>query len=194
MLSVPEPWTTSASASLGGTDGIVTLVEGSAFCLSSRSRRDRSRPTARPDLPRHALPLGVPAAAERQRARAARRDDPDPFSGVFVLRGPPAAGRADSHLLRHAPAVRRPRHARRHRDRNFGEEAAFCSVEIAVRRRLRRPVRGEGGPGPEARRALDAATRTGGSRSRTSAARSGARRSSTSASCRASPANTSRTR
>jgi len=34
---VPEPWTTSASASLGGADGIVTLVEGSAFCISSRT-------------------------------------------------------------------------------------------------------------------------------------------------------------
>ena len=34
---MPQPWTTSASASIGGADGIVTLVEGSAFCISSRS-------------------------------------------------------------------------------------------------------------------------------------------------------------
>ncbi len=41
---MPEPWTTSASASIGA-DGIVTLVEGSAFCISSRSGEiDPARP------------------------------------------------------------------------------------------------------------------------------------------------------
>ena len=33
----PEPWTTSASASLASADGVVTLVEGSAFCISNRA-------------------------------------------------------------------------------------------------------------------------------------------------------------
>ena len=37
VLAMPQPWTTSASASLAGADGIVTLVEGSSFCISSRS-------------------------------------------------------------------------------------------------------------------------------------------------------------
>ena len=32
---MPQPWTTSASASVGGAGGIVTLVEGSSFCISS---------------------------------------------------------------------------------------------------------------------------------------------------------------
>ena len=35
---MPDPWTTSASASLAGAvGGIVTLVEGSAFCISTRA-------------------------------------------------------------------------------------------------------------------------------------------------------------
>ena len=56
----------------------------------------------------------------------------DPFSGVFVLRGPPAAGRADSHLL----LTRRRYVGRGMREdieiANFGEEATFCSVEIQL--------------------------------------------------------------
>ena len=34
---MPQPWTTSASATIGGADGVVTLVEGSSFCISSRA-------------------------------------------------------------------------------------------------------------------------------------------------------------
>src|SRR5262249_44913066 len=57
---------------------------------------------------------------------------PDPFSGVFVLRGRPAKGRADSHLVVH----RRRYVGRGMREdieiENFGEEAAFCSLEIIL--------------------------------------------------------------
>src|SRR5204862_6215417 len=37
VITMPQPWTTSATASVAGADGIVTLVEGSSFCISSRS-------------------------------------------------------------------------------------------------------------------------------------------------------------
>src|SRR4029079_3356724 len=96
---MPDPWITSASASLAVAGGVVTLVEGSAFCISARSgemnaehpqglifRDTRFLSTFRLRLNGNAPePLAAPP--------------PDPFSGVFVLRGPPAQGRADSHLM-----------------------------------------------------------------------------------------------
>ena len=129
---MPDPWTTSASASLAGTDGIVTLVEGSAFCISSRAGEiDPAHPqglffrdtrfVSRMQL----LLNGV--CPEPLAATAA-----DPFSGVFVGRGLPAPGKADSHLV-----VFRNRYVGRGmrediRIENFGEEAAFCAVELTI--------------------------------------------------------------
>src|SRR6266513_2276894 len=83
---MPDPWTTSASASLARADGIVTLVEGSAFCISSRSGEiDPAHPQGlffrdtRFLSEMHLLLNGV--TPEPLAATAA-----DPFSGVFVLR------------------------------------------------------------------------------------------------------------
>ena len=57
---------------------------------------------------------------------------PDPFSGVFVLRGHPSKGHADSHLV----LFRRRYVGRGMREdleiENYGEEAAFCSIELLV--------------------------------------------------------------
>ncbi|MDQ1433693.1 MAG: hypothetical protein QOF59_509, partial [Actinomycetota bacterium] len=57
---------------------------------------------------------------------------PDPFSGVFVLRGHPSHGHADSHLV----LFRRRYVGRGMREdleiENYGEEAAFCSIELQV--------------------------------------------------------------
>jgi glycogen debranching enzyme len=129
---MPEPWTTSASASLGGTDGVVTLVEGSAFCLSSRSGE------IDPDRPQGLIFRDTRFLSEFRlrlngnEPEALAATTTDPFSGVFVLRGPPAAGRADSHLL----LTRRRYVGRGMREdieiSNFGEEASFCSVEIQL--------------------------------------------------------------
>ena len=77
---MPEPWTTSASASIGA-DGIVTLVEGSAFCISSRSGEiDPSRPqglffrdTRFVSELRCTLNGAEPRAARRDRARSVQR-------------------------------------------------------------------------------------------------------------------------
>src|SRR5205085_8493224 len=129
---MPDPWTTSASASLGTADGVVTLVEGSAFCISNRSGEiDPAHPQGlffrdtRFLSQMHLLLNG--ATPERLAATAA-----DPCSAVFVLRGPPAKGYADSHLV-----VQRRRYVGRGMREdieieNFGEEAAFCSVEIVL--------------------------------------------------------------
>jgi len=129
---VPEPWTTSASASLGGADGIVTLVEGSAFCISSRTGEiDPVHPQGlffRDTRFLSEMRLLLNGVAPE----ALSATTTDPFSAVFVLRGLPAKGRADSHLL----VFRRRYVGRGMREdieiRNFGEEAAYCSVEFVL--------------------------------------------------------------
>src|SRR5262245_34550513 len=127
---MPEPWTTSASASLGGTDGVVTLVEGSAFCLSSRSG------DIDPGRPQGFIFRDTRFLSELCLRLNGNQPEPltattaDPFSGIYVSRGEPAAGRADSHLL----VTRRRFVGRGMREdveiANFSEEATFCSIEL----------------------------------------------------------------
>jgi glycogen debranching enzyme len=127
---MPDPWTTSASAAIAGADGIVTLVEGSAFCISGRSGEiDPAHPQGlffRDTRFLSELRLWVNGVTPEPLAAAAA----DPFSGVFVLRGRPARGAADSHLV----VYRRRYVGRGMREdleiENFGEEAAFCAVEL----------------------------------------------------------------
>jgi glycogen debranching enzyme len=125
---MPQPWTSSASASLEG--GIVTLVEGSSFAISLPSGDM---------LPGH--PHGVFFRDTRFLSEFRLRvndewPEPlaaqtlDPFSAAFVLRAAPPAGRADSHLV-----VFRNRFVGRGMREdvtihNYGEEPAFCAVEI----------------------------------------------------------------
>src|SRR6478736_8206324 len=128
---MPEPWTTSASASIGA-DGIVTLVEGSSFCISSRSGEiDPAHPQGlifRDTRFVSELRLMLNGMAPEPLAATTT----DPFSAVFVLRGHPSRGRADSHLV----VFRRRYIGRGMREdleiENFGEEAAYCSIEIVV--------------------------------------------------------------
>ena len=128
---MPQPWTTSASASIGA-DGIVTLVEGSAFCISSRSGEiDPGRPQGlffRDTRFVSELRCALNGMEPEPLAATA----PDPFSGVFVLRGHPSKGHADSHLV----LYRRRYVGRGMREdleiENYGEEAAFCSIEIVI--------------------------------------------------------------
>jgi len=128
---MPKPWTTSASASLG-VDGIVTLVEGSAFCISSRSGEiDPERPQGLFFRDTRFL-SEFRFALNGQDPEPLAATAPDPFSGVFVLRGHPSKGHADSHLV----VIRRRYVGRGMREdleiENFGEEAAFCSIELIV--------------------------------------------------------------
>src|SRR5260221_14119448 len=99
---MPEPWTTSASAGIG-TDGIGTLVEGSAFCISSRSGEiDPARPQGlffRDTRFVSELRCTLNGMSPEPLAATA----PDPFSGVFVLRAQPSKGPADSHLVLFRP-------------------------------------------------------------------------------------------
>src|SRR5690242_13000800 len=128
---MPEPWTTSASASIGAA-GIVTLVEGSAFCISSSDgAMDATRPQGLFFRDTRFL-SGLHCTLNGQAPEALASTTPDPFSGVFVLRGHPAQGRADSHLV----LYRRRYVGRGMREdfeiENFGEEAAFCALELVL--------------------------------------------------------------
>ena len=132
MIPMPQPWTTSASATVGGADGIVTLVEGSSFCISSRSGE------IDPDHPQGLFFRDTRFISELRLTLNGTPPEPlaatttDPFSAVFVLRGHPSRGRADSHLV----LVRRRYIGRGMREdieiENYGEEAAFCSVELLI--------------------------------------------------------------
>ncbi len=128
---MPEPWTTSASASVGA-EGIVTLVEGSAFCISSRSGEiDPARPQGLFFRDTRFL-SELRCTLNGQSPEPLAATAPDPFSGVFVLRGHPSKGLADSHLM----LFRRRYVGRGMREdleiENYGEEAAFCSIELLV--------------------------------------------------------------
>ena len=110
-------------------------------------RRHRPRGSPGPVRPGHPGDLPLRAAHRRAPAGALAAINSDPFSATFVSRGHPAAGRADSTLM-----VFRSRYVGQGmredlRIRNFGAEPTAMPGGGVRRRRLRRPVRGEGGPG-----------------------------------------------
>ena len=126
-----DPWTfTGASPSLGPLGASVTLVEGPAFCISGPSGdllpdspqglffRD-TRFLSRFDV-RVNRQLPEPLSAERT----------SPFAATFVLRSRPRSGHADSAVL-----LFRYRYVGRGLREdvvvfNYGEEAAYCSIEL----------------------------------------------------------------
>src|SRR5262245_31984565 len=122
----------TASPTLGGDGGTVTLVEGPAFAISLPSG------DMVPGFP-HGLFFRDTRFLSELRVRLNRQwPEPltatsiDPFSAAFVLRDLPRPGLADSHLvvLRHRYVGRGMRE-----DvtvRNYGQEPAFCAVEFLV--------------------------------------------------------------
>ncbi len=127
-----SPWTSAASASLGGGGGTVTLVEGPAFCISGRTGNMHS------SFPEGLFYRDTRFLSEMELRVNGQVPEPlaatatDPFSASFVLRDHPLRGRADSHLVvfRHRYVGRGMRE-----DlvvRNFGEEPAFCAIELTL--------------------------------------------------------------
>src|SRR4030081_1520308 len=130
-----QPWTMTASASLGGDGsggGVVTLVEGPAFSISLPSG------DMLPGFP-HGLFFRDTRFLSELRLRVnGQWPEPlaattlDPFSAAFVLRDQPRAGEADSRLM-----VFRNRYVGRgmREDitvRNYGPEPAFCALEFLI--------------------------------------------------------------
>ena len=126
-----NPWTSQLSVSLGGPRDRVTLVEGSAFLICS-SGGEVSPEFAEGLFFRDTrflsgFLLRINGEVPEQLARSV----PDPYSATFVGRGRPRPGRADSDLM-----IERRRYVGRgmREDlvvRNFGEEPAYCAVEIS---------------------------------------------------------------
>jgi glycogen debranching enzyme len=122
----------TASATLGGDRGVVTLVEGPAFAISLSSG------DMLPGFP-HGLFFRDTRFLSELRLRVnGQWPEPlsattiDPFSASFVLRDAPKPGQADSHLM-----VFRNRYVGRgmREDvtvRNYGLEPAFCALEVLV--------------------------------------------------------------
>ena len=126
-----NPWTTQASVSMGGPRDRVTLVEGSAFLICS-SGGEVSPEYAEGLFFRDTRFLsGLSLRVNGEGPEPLARSVPDPYSATFVDRGRPRIGRADSELM-----IERRRYVGRgmREDlvvRNFGEEPAYCAVEIA---------------------------------------------------------------
>jgi glycogen debranching enzyme len=127
-----QPWTMTASASLSGDRGLVTLVEGPAFSISLPSG------DMLPGFP-HGVFYRDTRFLSELRLRVNDRwpetlaaTTTDPFSATFVLQDQPRPGLADSHLM-----VFRNRYVGRgmREDitvRNYGLEPAFCGLELMV--------------------------------------------------------------
>jgi glycogen debranching enzyme len=130
---VSDPWNFEGQpAALDQNAGVVTLVDESTFSISGRVG-DISPGGAQGLFVRDTRILSrleLLVNGSRPEALAAVSDAP--FSTTFVSRGEPRSGRADSTLM-----IFRSRHVGQgmREDivlRNFGEEPAFCSVELFV--------------------------------------------------------------
>src|SRR5215218_4846385 len=127
-----QPWTSPSSASLERDGGVVTLVEGTAFAISSPAG------DVEPGLP-HGLFFRDTRFLSELRLRVnGHWPEPlaastlDPFTAVFVLRDQPTPGLADSVLM-----VFRTRYVGQgmREDvvvRNYGLEPAPCVLELSV--------------------------------------------------------------
>ncbi|MFZ4515494.1 MAG: glycogen debranching N-terminal domain-containing protein [Acidimicrobiia bacterium] len=129
---MPEPWTSSASSSLGGRGGTVTLVEGSAFCISVASG-DMHAPAPEGLFFRDTRFVSdMTVRINGQLPELLSSNTTDPFSGAFVLRDRPAPGLADSNVL-----LFRNRYVGRgmredFRLENFGDTTYKAELEVSL--------------------------------------------------------------
>ncbi|MDP9452774.1 MAG: amylo-alpha-1,6-glucosidase [Actinomycetota bacterium] len=128
-----QPWTfTGEPPSVGQGAGIVTLVEGSTFCISGTAGDIEPAMSQglffRDTRFLSALELRLNGLALQTLSSVVL----DPFSATFVARARPRPGRADSTLV----AFRTRYVGRGMREdivvRNFGPEPAACTIELAV--------------------------------------------------------------
>ena len=127
-----QAWASTASASLGDDRGIVTLVEGTAFAISSSSG------DMEPGFPHGLFFRDTRVFSELCLRVNDHWPEPlaasnlDPFSAMFVLRDQPTVGQADSTLV-----VFRTRYVGRGMREdlvvsNFGSEDARCRLDLTV--------------------------------------------------------------
>jgi glycogen debranching enzyme len=119
-----------ASASMGGPRDRVTLVEGSAFLICSASGEVAPESAEGFFFRDTRFLSGWSVRINGEVPETLARSNPDPYSATFVSRARPRVGRADSDLM----VERRIYVGRGMREdlsvRNFGEEPAYCALEI----------------------------------------------------------------
>jgi glycogen debranching enzyme len=133
---VSSPWTSpwslaGESVALGSQNERITLVEGSAFAISGLNG-DIEVGAAEGFFFRDTRFLsGLRLKVNGQVPEGLTAATPEPFSATFVSRVRPRAGRDDSTLL----VIRHRYIGRGMREdvviRNFGDEPAYCAVELA---------------------------------------------------------------
>jgi len=125
-----DPWTVTGDEAHAASEGSVTLVEGSAFCISGR---DGDIPPGTPQglfFRDTRFVSGIDLHVNGSRAEPLAAERTSPFAATFVLRARPVQGRADSSVM-----VLRYRYVGRgmREDlvvRNYGEEPAYCLVQL----------------------------------------------------------------
>ena len=133
MASVAEAWTFEGeSAVLDTGAGLVTLVEGSAFCLSGRGG------DIRPGTTHGAFVLDVRHLSRFELAIDGQDVEPlsacmrEPFAATFVARARPHPGRADSSLLVLRDRLVGQGLREEIRVRNYSREAVVIEVALTV--------------------------------------------------------------
>src|SRR5258708_26141835 len=131
-LGMSQPWTSTPSASLVGDSGVITLIEGPAFAISSPSG------DMVPGFPHGVFFRDTRFLSELRLRVNGQWPEPlaattiDPFSAAFVLRDQPRTGLADSALM-----VFLTRYVGRGMREdvtlhNYGLEPDLCSLALSV--------------------------------------------------------------
>ncbi len=129
---MPSPWNSSSGGPASANHDRVTLVEGSAFLvcdLGGEVAAERAAGLFFRDT-RFVSSYSITVNGEEPESLA--RSVSEPYSATFISRSMPPAGRGDSDLL-----IERRRYIGRgmREDlliRNFGEEPAYCALELTV--------------------------------------------------------------
>ena len=131
---MPQPWTTSASATHRRRGRRRHARRGLGVLHLEPLGRDRSRAPAGPVLPRHAVPVRA-AAARSTATRPSRspRPTPDPFSARVRAARPSVARAAPTRTsCCSAAATSGAACAKTSRSRTTARRPAFCSLELVI--------------------------------------------------------------
>ena len=122
---MPDPWNFAGeSAALGSLGSTITLVQGSAFCISGAGG-DIAAGTPQGLYFRDTrLVSSLVVLVNGERPEVLAGTATDPFAAAFVARRGPLL------VLRHRYIGRGMREDLR--VRNFGDEAAFCAIEVRI--------------------------------------------------------------
>ena len=144
-----QAWTFDGApaTTMGAPSGLVTLLEGTTFCICETSGDLRPGGAqglfVRDTRLISRLELSINGHVPEPLAPQSH----EPFACTFLSRMPPMPGLADSTMLVARQAAAQRRHARGDHAPQHEHRAAPGQPADRHRRRLRRRVRGQGGPG-----------------------------------------------